>query len=78
VRSSGEPPSLFVDVLFVLESERGRGVGADLVREGVERARAFAQDLFVYTSQSDWYQKHGWTVLKVDPVSNLFVLSRSL
>jgi putative acetyltransferase len=78
VRSAGEPPSLFVDVLFVLESERGRGIGAALVREGVERARRFAPDLYVYTSQRDWYQKHGWTVLKVDPVSSLFVLSRSL
>jgi predicted N-acetyltransferase YhbS len=78
VRSSGEPPSLFVDVLFVPESERGRGIGADLVREGVERARPFAADLFVYTSQRDWYQKRGWTVLKVDPVSSLFVLSRTI
>jgi predicted N-acetyltransferase YhbS len=78
VRSHGEPPSLFVDVLFVPESERGRGIGAALVREGVERARRFAPDLYVYTSQRDWYQKHGWTVLKVDPVSSLFVLSRSL
>ena len=78
VRSPGEPPSLFVDVLFVLESERGHGIGAALVREGIERARPFAQDLYVYTSQRDWYQKLGWTVLKVDPVSSLFVLSRTI
>ena len=78
VRSPGEPPSLFVDVLFVPEPERGRGIGAALVREGVERARRFAPDLFVYTSQRDWYQKRGWTMLKVDPVSSLFVLSRTL
>ena len=78
VRSPGEPSSLFVDVLFVPESERGRGIGADLVREGVERARPFTADLFVYTSQRDWYQKRGWTVLKVDPVSSLFVLSRTI
>jgi predicted N-acetyltransferase YhbS len=78
VRTPGEPPSLFVDVLFVPESERGRGIGAALVREGVECARRFAPDLFVYTSQRDWYQKHGWTVLKVDPQSSLFVLSRAL
>ena len=78
VRSPGEPPSLFVDVLFVPESERGRGIGAALVREGLERARRFAPDLYVYTSQRDWYQKRGWTVLKVDPVSSLFVLSRTL
>jgi GNAT superfamily N-acetyltransferase len=78
VRSAGEPPSLFVDVLFVPEAERGRGIGADLVREGVELARPFAADLFVYTSQRDWYQKRGWTVLKVDPVSSLFVLSRAI
>jgi GNAT superfamily N-acetyltransferase len=78
VRTPGEPPSLFVDVLFVPESERGRGIGAALVREGVERARRFAPDLFVYTSQRDWYLRRGWTMLKVDPVSSLFVLSRSL
>ena len=78
VRSPGEPPSLFVDVLFVLESERGRGIGAALAREGIERARPFAQDLYVYTSQRDWYQKLGWTVLRVDPVSSLFVLSRAI
>jgi predicted N-acetyltransferase YhbS len=78
VRSPGEPPSLFVDVLFVPEPERGRGIGAALVREGVERAGSFAPDLFVYTSQRDWYQRHGWTVLTVDPLSSLFVLSRSL
>ena len=78
VRSPGEAPSLFVDVLFVPEPERGRGIGAALVREGAERARPFAPDLFVYTSQRDWYQKRGWTMLKVDPVSSLFVLSRSL
>ena len=78
VRSAGEPPSLFVDVLFVPESERGRGIGTALVREGIERARPFAQDLYVYTAQRDWYRKLGWTVLKVDPVSSLFVLSRTL
>ena len=78
VRSAGEPPSLFVDVLFVPEPERGRGIGAALVREGVERARAFSPVLFVYTSQGDWYRRHGWTVLTVDPASSLFVLSRAL
>jgi predicted N-acetyltransferase YhbS len=78
VRTHGQPPSLFVDVLFVPEPERGRGIGAALVREGVERARRFAPDLFVYTSQRDWYQKRGWTMLKVDPVSSLFILSRTL
>ncbi len=56
VRSPGEAPSLFVDVLFVPESERGRGIGAALVREGVERARRFAPDLYVSTSQRDWYE----------------------
>ena len=78
VRSPGEPPSLFVDVLFVPEPERGRGIGAALVREGVERARRLSPVLYVYTSQGDWYQRHGWTVITVDPVSSLFVLSRSL
>src|SRR5262245_56400501 len=78
VRTPGQPPSLFVDVLFVPEPERGRGIGAALVREGVERARRFAPDLFVYTSQRDWYQKRGWTMLKVDPASSLFILSRTL
>ena len=78
VRSPGEPASLFVDVLFVPESERGRGIGSALLREGVELARRFGPDVYVYSAQSDWYQRHGWTVLRVDPVSHLFVLSRSL
>jgi predicted N-acetyltransferase YhbS len=78
VRSPGEPTSLFVDVLFVPEPERGRGIGAALVREGVERARRFSPVLYVYTSQGDWYRRHGWTVLTVDPASSLFVLSRAL
>jgi predicted N-acetyltransferase YhbS len=67
-----------VDVLFVPEPERGRGIGAALVREGVERARRFSPTLYVYTSQGDWYRRHGWTVLTVDPASSLFVLSRAL
>ena len=74
VRAPGEPPSLFVDALFVPEPLRGRGIGSALVREGVERARAFAPDLYVYTSRQDWYQRQGWVLLKVDPVSGLFVL----
>ncbi len=77
VRAPGEPPSLFVDGLFVPEPLRGRGIGAALVREGVERARVFAPDLYVYTSQQDWYQRHGWVLLKVDPVSGLFILTRA-
>ena len=77
VRVPGEPASLFIDALFVPEALRGRGIGGALVREGVERARDFAPDLFVYTSRRDWYQRHGWSLLKVDPVSGLFVLIRA-
>ena len=77
VRATGEAPSLFVDGLFVPENLRGRGIGAALVREGVERARVFAPDLYVYTSQQDWYKRHGWLLLKVDPVSGLFILTRA-
>lgn len=77
-RAPGEPPSLFIDALFVAEPLRGRGIGAALVREGVERARSFAPDLYVYTSQrDDWYQRHGWSLLRVDPVSGLIVLTRA-
>ena len=77
VRAAGEPPSLFIDALFVPEPLRGRGIGGALVREGVERARAFAPDLYVYTSYEDWYQWQGWSLIKVDPVSGLFVLTHA-
>ena len=77
VRNPGEAPSLFIDAVFVPESHRGRGFGRALVHEGIERARAFAPDLYVYTSRQDWYRRHGWTLLRVDPVSGLFVLTRS-
>jgi len=77
VRNPGEAPSLFIDAVFVPESHRGRGFGRALVHEGIERARAFAADLYVYTSRQDWYRRHGWTLLRVDPVSGLFVLTRS-
>ena len=77
VRAAGESPSLFIDALFVPEPLRGRGIGAALVREGVERARAFAPDLYVYTSYQDWYRWQGWSLIKVDPVSGLFVLIHS-
>ena len=77
VRAAGEPPSLFIDALFVPEPLRGRGIGAALVREGVERARTFAPDLYVYTSYEDWYKWQGWSLIKVDPVSGLFVLTHA-
>ena len=77
VRNPGEAPSLFIDALFVPEAHRGRGFGRALVHEGIERARAFAPDLYVYTSRQDWYRRHGWSLLRVDPVSGLFVLTRS-
>ena len=77
VRAAGEPPSLFIDALFVPEPLRGRGIGAALVREGVERARTFAPDLYVYTSYQDWYKWQGWSLIKVDPVSGLFVLTHA-
>jgi len=77
VRDPGEPPSLFIDVVFVPEAHRGRGFGRALVHEGIERARAFAPELYVYTSRQDWYRRHGWSLLRVDPVSGLFVLTRS-
>jgi predicted N-acetyltransferase YhbS len=76
-RNPGEAPSLFIDALFVPEAHRGRGFGRALVHEGIERARAFAPDLYVYTSRQDWYRRHGWSLLRVDPVSGLFVLTRS-
>ena len=76
VKAPGEAPSLFVDVLFVPETHRGRGIGAALAREGIDRAREFATELFVYTAQRDWYQRRGWSVLTVDPLSSMFVLVR--
>jgi GNAT superfamily N-acetyltransferase len=77
VRDPAEPPALFIDALFVSEPFRGRGYGSALVREGFDRARAFAPDLYVYTAQRDWYQQRGWSLFKVDPLSGLFVLIRA-
>lgn len=77
VRAPGEPASLFIDALFVPEALRRRGIGGALAREGVDRARDFAPDLFVYTAQRDWYLRRGWSLLKVDPLSGLFVLTRA-
>lgn len=60
-------PGPWVAAVYVAETDRGRGIGAALVRELVNRAQELGiAQLFLYTQNgAPWYVDMGWRTCRV-------------
>lgn len=63
-RESDSVDTLWINALFVLDAERSKGLGTQLLTEAVANARHFADELYVYTDVPEWYENRGWAVIE--------------
>lgn len=68
--------SLWINSLFVIEGERSRRLGSQLLASAVESASAFADELYVFTDIPNWYRRRGWQIIEEGDGGS--VLRRSL
>jgi hypothetical protein len=52
--------SLWINSLFVIEGERSRRLGSDLLASAIVSASSFADELYVLTDIPIWYECRGW------------------
>ena len=72
-----EPNSmeLWINVLFVVSSWRGRGVGTNLLSEGVKGAiPSHGEALYVYTDVPQFYERLGWQRVSFDDTQGMHIL----
>jgi GNAT superfamily N-acetyltransferase len=55
---------LWINSLFVIEEERSRRVGSQLLATAVGSASSIADDLYVFTDIPIWYERRGWTSIE--------------
>ena len=55
--------SLWINSLFVIEGERSRRLGSQLLATAVESASSFADELNVFTDIPSWYERRGWVTI---------------
>jgi GNAT superfamily N-acetyltransferase len=64
-RRPDEPvDSLWINSLFVIEEERSRRVGSQLLATAVGSASSFADELYVFTDIPTWYERRGWATIE--------------
>jgi GNAT superfamily N-acetyltransferase len=56
--------SLWINSLFVIEGERSRGLGSQLLASAIESASLFADELNVFTDIPIWYERRGWETME--------------
>ncbi len=62
-RDQDAVPTLWLNVLYVLESFRGQGVGSQLLAQAIRKARRLSEPIFVYTELPEFYQTRGWRLV---------------
>jgi GNAT superfamily N-acetyltransferase len=56
--------SLWINSLFVIEGERSRRLGSQLLASAIESASLFADELNVFTDIPIWYERRGWQTME--------------
>jgi GNAT superfamily N-acetyltransferase len=56
--------TLWINALYVLETEGCRGIGSRLLSATIELADPWTDRLYVYADVSAWYENRGWTVVE--------------
>lgn len=63
-RSEDTTATLWINVLYVVEGQRSRGVGSRLLLAAIDRAEPWTERLYVYTDVPGWYENRGWTAIE--------------
>ena len=70
-RADDTVETLWINALYVVEAERSRGLGSQLLSAAVGLADPWTDRLYVYTDVPTWYEHRGWAVIESDDGSVL-------
>jgi predicted N-acetyltransferase YhbS len=73
-----EPLLLFINSLFVAETQRGHGVGSALLRAALARVGPQDAVVYVYTHIRAWYEARGFALIEEEAETGNVVLRISL
>jgi len=76
-RAEGTTATLWINVLYVVEEQRSRGVGSRLLVAAIDRAEPWTERLYVYTDVPGWYENRGWTAIEATDDGAVLSLSLS-
>ena len=75
-RAEDATAALWINVLYVVEEQRSRGIGSRLLLAAIDHAQSWTERLYVYTDVPGWYENRGWT--EVDSTDDGTVMRISL
>ena len=76
-RAEDATATLWINVLYVVEEQRSRGVGSRLLVAAIDRAQSWTELLYIYTDVPGWYENRGWTAIESTDDGTVLSLSLS-
>lgn len=73
-----EQPALWLNILYVEEQHRGKGIASELVKMAEHRASEFEPRMYVYTAIPELYEHLGWTQKRPAKSEGNWYLTRDL
>ena len=76
-RAEDATASPWINVLYVVEEQRSRGVGSRLLLAAIDHTQSWTERLYVYTDVPGWYENRGWTAIESTDDGTVLSLSLS-